>query len=114
MTHEQCANMLIACWPFFPRMGSLVGAVAEADDPEAFGRLEAHMQQLRTQHAASVNRRKQQLAQQRQDYWRRLVVLREQQALQQQQLQAVVTLQQQHQQQWRFTMQPVGIAFGCN
>jgi hypothetical protein len=103
MTHEQFANMLIACWPFFPRMGSLVGAVAEAHDPGAFQRLEAHMEQVRSQHAASVNRRKQQLAQQRQDYWRRLVVLREQQ-VQQQQLQAAVAQQQ------RFVMQPVGMA----
>ncbi|WIA21652.1 hypothetical protein OEZ85_000825 [Tetradesmus obliquus] len=103
MTREQCAHMLVACWPYFPRMGSLVGAVAEAEHPGAFKRLEDHLQELRSQHAAETNRRKQQLAQQRQDYWRRLVVLREQQALQA----AVAQQQQQQQQQQRFVMQPV-------
>jgi predicted ATPase len=102
MTHEQCANMNVARWPYFPRMGSLVGAVAEVNDPGGFDRMEAQMQQLRAQHAAQANRRKQQLAQQRQDYWRRLVVLREQQAMQQQALQAVAAQQQQQQ----FFMQP--------
>jgi predicted ATPase len=106
MTHEQCANMNVACWPYFPRMGSLVGALAEANHPGAFDRMEAQMQQLRAQHTAQANRRKQQLAQQRQDYWRRLVVLREQQALQQQALQAVAAQQQQLQQQQQFVVKP--------
>lgn len=44
MTREQCAHMLVACWPYFPRMGSLVGAVAEAEHPGAFKRLEDHLQ----------------------------------------------------------------------